>query len=143
VQTTLIPSGGAAMASSASKCPGTYLLVDHSLFRTFNKGALAMLKAEGAEDKAIYSGKEVDYTYIGDRAAGNLKPVRRGTGRRRHRHADQGAAGQGRRVAVRRHLLDLPPARRQGHGGRVPAAGEVGLPGAGPRSARSESCCMA
>jgi len=79
VQTTLIPSGGAAMGEFHIEVPGTYLLVDHSLFRTFNKGALAMLKAEGPENKAIYSGKEVDYTYVGDRAAGNLKPVAEAT----------------------------------------------------------------
>jgi nitrite reductase (NO-forming) len=36
VQTTLIPSGGAAMADFHIEVPGTYLLVDHSLFRTFN-----------------------------------------------------------------------------------------------------------
>jgi nitrite reductase (NO-forming) len=75
VQTTLIPSGGAAMGEFHIEVPGTYLLVDHSLFRTFNKGALAMLKAEGPENKAIYSGKEVDYTYVGNRAQPNMKPV--------------------------------------------------------------------
>jgi nitrite reductase (NO-forming) len=79
VQTTLIPAGGAAMADFRLEVPGTYILVDHSLFRAFNKGALAMLKAEGAEDKAIYSGKEVDYTYVGDRAGANLKPVAEAT----------------------------------------------------------------
>jgi len=75
VQTTLIPSGGAAIADFRLEVPGTYILVDHSIFRAFNKGALAMLKAEGPENKAIYSGKEVDYTYVGDRAAADLKPV--------------------------------------------------------------------
>ncbi len=75
VQTTLIPSGGAAMAEFRMEVPGTYLLVDHSLFRTFNKGALAMLKAEGGENKAIYSGKEIDYTYVGERAEPSLASV--------------------------------------------------------------------
>jgi nitrite reductase (NO-forming) len=79
VQTTLIPAGGAAMGEFRLEVPGTYLLVDHSLVRTFNKGALAMLKAEGPENKAIYSGKEVDYTYVGERAMGNLKPVSEAT----------------------------------------------------------------
>jgi nitrite reductase (NO-forming) len=79
VQTTLIPAGGAAMGEFRLEVPGTYLLVDHSLFRTFNKGALAMLKAEGPENKAIYSGKEVDYTYVGERASPNLKPVSEAT----------------------------------------------------------------
>ncbi len=79
VQTTLIPSGGAAMAQFHIDVPGTYLLVDHSIFRTFNKGALAMLKATGPENKAIYSGKEVDSTYVGERAAPNLTSVTEAT----------------------------------------------------------------
>jgi len=45
---------------------GTYILVDHSIFRTFNKGSLGMLKVEGPSNKAVYSGKEVDEVYLGD-----------------------------------------------------------------------------
>jgi nitrite reductase (NO-forming) len=48
--------------------PGTYILVDHSLFRAFNKGAVGMLKVEGPEDKVVYSGKEVDSVYLSDKA---------------------------------------------------------------------------
>ena len=51
------------------------MLVDHSIFRAFNKGALAILKADGPENKAIYSGKEVDAMYLGERAAPNLAAV--------------------------------------------------------------------
>ena len=40
-----------------------------------NKGALAILQASGAEDKEIYSGKEVDYVYLGDRAQPNMQAV--------------------------------------------------------------------
>ena len=45
-------------------------MVDHSLFRTFNKGALGMIKVdgEGPLSKAIYSGKEVDSVYLSDKA---------------------------------------------------------------------------
>ena len=75
VQTTLIPSGGAAMMDFHLEVPGSYVLVDHSIFRAFNKGALAILKADGPENKAIYSGKEVDYVYLGDRAQPNLTAV--------------------------------------------------------------------
>jgi nitrite reductase (NO-forming) len=75
VQTTLIPSGGAAIMDFHLEVPGSYVLVDHSIFRAFNKGALAILKAEGSENKAIYSGKEVDYVYLGDRAQPNLSAV--------------------------------------------------------------------
>lgn len=74
VQTTLIPSGGAMMADFRVEVPGSYVLVDHSIFRAFNKGALAILKVEGEENKAIYSGKEVDSVYLGDKAA-NLASV--------------------------------------------------------------------
>ena len=75
VQTTLIPAGGAAMMEFHMEVPGSYVLVDHSLFRAFNKGALGILKAEGPENKAIYSGKEVDYVYLGDRAQPNMAAV--------------------------------------------------------------------
>jgi len=63
VQTTLIPSGGAAVVEY------------QSIFRAFNKGALAIMKVEGPENKAIYSGKEVDSVYLGDRAAPNMTAV--------------------------------------------------------------------
>jgi nitrite reductase (NO-forming) len=75
VQTTLIPAGGAAMMEFHVEVPGSYVLVDHSIFRAFNKGAVAILKAEGPEDKAVYSGKEVDEMYLGDRALPNLAAV--------------------------------------------------------------------
>ena len=69
VQTTLIPAGGAAMMEFHMEVPGSYVLVDHSIFRAFNKGALAILKADGPENKAIFSGQEVDEVYLGDKAA--------------------------------------------------------------------------
>ena len=75
VQTTLIPSGGAAVVEFHTRVPGSYVVVDHSIFRAFNKGALAILKVSGTEDKAIYSGKELDSVYIGDRAQPNLVAV--------------------------------------------------------------------
>jgi nitrite reductase (NO-forming) len=79
VQTTLIPAGGAAIMDFHLEVPGSYVLVDHSIFRAFNKGALAILKAEGAERKDIYSGKEVDAMYIGDRAQPSLAAVEKAT----------------------------------------------------------------
>ncbi len=66
VQTTLIPSGGAAVVEFRVEVPGTMILVDHSIFRAFNKGALGMLKVSGEENKSLYSGKEVDAVYLGD-----------------------------------------------------------------------------
>ena len=65
VQTTLIPAGGSAIVEFKTEVPGTYILVDHALFRAFNKGALGMLKVEGPENLPTYSGKEVDEIYLG------------------------------------------------------------------------------
>ncbi len=74
VQTTLIPAGGAAIAEFHTVVPGSFVMVDHSIFRAFNKGALAILKVDGPENKAIYSGKEIDSVYLGDKAK-DLKVV--------------------------------------------------------------------
>ncbi|UNY98803.1 copper-containing nitrite reductase [Zhouia spongiae] len=64
VQTTLIPAGGAAIVEFKVDVPGTFILVDHSIFRAFNKGALGMLKVQGEEDKTIYSGELRDDIYL-------------------------------------------------------------------------------
>ena len=68
VQTTIIPAGGSAIVEFKVEVPGTYILVDHSLFRAFNKGALGMLKVSGKENLLAYSGKEVDAVYLGRQA---------------------------------------------------------------------------
>lgn len=65
VQTTLIPSGGSSMVEFRLDVPGSYILVDHSIFRAFNKGAIAMIDAAGSENKQIYSGKISDEVYLG------------------------------------------------------------------------------
>ncbi|MBP6304137.1 MAG: nitrite reductase, copper-containing [Bacteroidia bacterium] len=63
VQTTLVPSGGSAITEFRVDVPGSFILVDHSIFRTFNKGSLGILKVEGEETKDIYSGKQNDLVY--------------------------------------------------------------------------------
>jgi nitrite reductase (NO-forming) len=68
VQTTMVPAGGSTIVDFKVDVPGTYILVDHSLFRAFNKGAVGMLKIEGPEDKIVYSGKEVDAIYLSEKA---------------------------------------------------------------------------
>lgn len=68
VQTTLVPAGGASIVDFTLQVPGTFILVDHSIFRAFNKGALGMLRVTGEEQPAIYSGLEVDEAYLGDQA---------------------------------------------------------------------------
>ena len=64
VQTTLIPAGGAAIVDFKVETPGNFILVDHSIFRAFNKGALGILKVEGPENKNIYSGTIQDGIYL-------------------------------------------------------------------------------
>jgi nitrite reductase (NO-forming) len=69
VQTTLVPAGGSAMTEFRVEVPGTFIIVDHSIFRAFNKGALGMLKVDGEDNLSVYSGKEVDNVYLGDKVA--------------------------------------------------------------------------
>ncbi|TGK47967.1 nitrite reductase, copper-containing [Leptospira kanakyensis] len=64
VQTTLIPAGGSAIVDFKVEVPGTLILVDHSIFRTFNKGSLGMLKVEGEANATVYSGKQDDTVYL-------------------------------------------------------------------------------
>lgn len=75
VQTTLVPAGGSAMTEFKVEVPGTLVLVDHSIFRAFNKGALGMIKVEGDENLSIYTGKEVDNVYLGDKAIADTGAV--------------------------------------------------------------------
>ena len=79
VQTTLIPAGGSAIVDFKVEVPGTYVLVDHSLFRAFNKGAVGMLKVTGDENLLAYSGKEVDAVYLGQQAEAGTDASRRVT----------------------------------------------------------------
>jgi nitrite reductase (NO-forming) len=65
VQTTAVPAGGSTVVEFKTEVPGTFVLVDHSLSRAFNKGALGMLKVTGPEAPVLYSGKEVDEVYLG------------------------------------------------------------------------------
>jgi nitrite reductase (NO-forming) len=54
VQTTLIPAGGAAWVEFTIDVPGSYTLVDHSLSRAIDKGAVAQLVAEGDANPSIF-----------------------------------------------------------------------------------------
>ena len=63
VQSTLIPAGGAAIIEFKVDIPGSYTLVDHSIFRAFNKGALGQLKVEGDENPEIMTKKLSDTAY--------------------------------------------------------------------------------
>ena len=63
VQTTVVPVGGSAMVEFTVDVPGEYALVDHSMFRAFNKGAMGLLRAEGAEKPMIFSGRTSESLY--------------------------------------------------------------------------------
>lgn len=63
VQSTVIPAGGAAIIEFKVDIPGSYTLVDHSIFRAFNKGALGQLKVEGDENPEIMTKKLSDTAY--------------------------------------------------------------------------------
>jgi nitrite reductase (NO-forming) len=78
----LIPAGGSAITDFKVTVPGTFILVDHSLTRAFNRGALAQLKVGGDENKLVYSGKMSDEVYLPEGAglhvadiAGKSAPV--------------------------------------------------------------------
>jgi nitrite reductase (NO-forming) len=75
VQTTLIPAGGAAIVEFRIEVPGEYILVDHSIFRAFNKGALAQIKAEGDKNERVFSGKIQEGIYLPEGGAIQEMPV--------------------------------------------------------------------
>ncbi len=75
VQTTLIPAGGSAVVDFKLEGPGNFILVDHSIFRAFNKGALGMLKVPGGHNVDIYTGKTVDSVYLPEGGAIQKMPT--------------------------------------------------------------------
>ena len=54
VQTTLVPPGGSTIVEFVPKVPGNLTLVDHSLTRAFNKGAVGLLAVSGEARPEIY-----------------------------------------------------------------------------------------
>jgi nitrite reductase (NO-forming) len=59
----VVPVGGAAMVEFKADVPGDYTLVDHSMFRAFNKGAMGQLKVEGRQNDLIFSGRTFEGPY--------------------------------------------------------------------------------
>lgn len=45
---------GAALIEFDVQYPGTYILVDHTLTRTFDKGAAGHLVVDGPADRSVY-----------------------------------------------------------------------------------------
>lgn len=73
IQTTVVPAGGAVMVDFKVDVPGNLILVDHSLFRAFNKGAIGMIKVDGKPNSRIYTGKTVDAIYLPEGQA--IQPI--------------------------------------------------------------------
>jgi nitrite reductase (NO-forming) len=68
VQTTLIPAGGAAIVEFRVELPGRFLLVDHSLSRAMDKGALGALVVTGEGRPGVF---KVLTPAIANRASGH------------------------------------------------------------------------
>lgn len=57
VQTITIPAGGATIVEFTVDVPGVYNIVDHAIFRAFNKGALGQLVVSGEENPTVFTGQ--------------------------------------------------------------------------------------
>ena len=55
VQTTLIPAGGSTIVEFAAERASKLILVDHSIFRAFNKGTLGMIAVNGRENSKVFA----------------------------------------------------------------------------------------
>ena len=55
VQTTMIPAGGSAILEFRAEKAGNLVVVDHAIFRAFNKGALGIIKVTGKDNPEVYA----------------------------------------------------------------------------------------
>jgi nitrite reductase (NO-forming) len=55
VQTTLIPAGGSSIVEFGVESPGDLILVDHAIFRAFNKGTLGVLHVTGEGNPSVFA----------------------------------------------------------------------------------------
>jgi nitrite reductase (NO-forming) len=69
-----VPAGGATIVEFHTPVPGTYAIVDHALFRAFNKGAVGQLRVEGPSRKDMMSPKTADLAFNGTPVA--APPIR-------------------------------------------------------------------
>jgi nitrite reductase (NO-forming) len=70
-QTAVIPPGGSAIAEFRTTVPGDMHLVDHAIFRAFNKGAVGTLRVSGPENLTIFSGQQANRPYTSSLTLGN------------------------------------------------------------------------
>jgi nitrite reductase (NO-forming) len=78
VQTTLVAPGGATVVEMRLEYPAGFILVDHSLTRSIDKGSIAILAVDGWADAGVY--KPIKPGHGGGH--GRLLPVAPGEGRR-------------------------------------------------------------
>jgi len=69
VQTTVVPAGGAAVVEFKLDVPGTFNMVDHAIFRAFNKGAVGQIVATGQPDHVVFSERIDLRPYLPDATA--------------------------------------------------------------------------
>lgn len=119
VQTTLIPAGGAAIVEFKVDAPGNYILVDHSIFRAFNKGALAMLKVTGDENEDVFAGEIYEGIYLPEGGAIQKMPTPKNAKARE----EEKASSLEDRIAFGKDVYNRTcTACHQGNGQGVPAA---------------------
>lgn len=63
VQATAVPAGGSAIVEFNAEVPGDYPIVDHSLFRSHNKGTMGLLSVGGKDNRMVFSGTTVQAAY--------------------------------------------------------------------------------
>ncbi len=59
VQTTLVPAGGSSIVEFRTDYPGELVLVDHAIFRAFNKGTVGFMNVEGEANDRVFKGASV------------------------------------------------------------------------------------
>ncbi|MEZ4321850.1 MAG: copper-containing nitrite reductase [Myxococcota bacterium] len=74
VQTTLIPAGGATIVEFEVEAPGELILVDHAIFRAFNKGAIGKIEVEGDATPSVYTGQVSQDVYLPEGSAVQRMP---------------------------------------------------------------------
>lgn len=80
VQTTLIPAGGSAIVEFKAEVPSNLVLVDHSIFRAFNKGALGLLKISGDLNPTVFQGEINEGIYMPEGGAIQTLPTKASAG---------------------------------------------------------------
>jgi nitrite reductase (NO-forming) len=66
VQTTLIPAGGSAIVEFGAEKAGDLVLVDHAIFRAFNKGALGLIHVAGPDNKKVFAAIKSSLPSVGE-----------------------------------------------------------------------------